>query len=147
MAQILINPEFVLIIISSFTIILLIIIAFCLIKKKKLACSNGSLEKLIKNDDHQKGEFAAPKSRSYYDQFLSKDEVDHFKVSIEWLDAKLKPKICQIPGKILTKTSSEKTGQTIHNMAKWRLANARSRDNNGPKCSFLKFNFFMVKKI
>ena len=82
MAQILINPEFVLIIISSFTIILLIIIAFCLIKKKKLACSNGSLEKLIKNDDHQKGEFAAPKSRSYYDQFLSKDEVDHFKVSI-----------------------------------------------------------------
>ena len=79
MAQILINPEFVLIIISSFTIILLIIIAFCLIKKKKLACSNGSLEKLIKNDDQKN--FAAPKSRSYYDQFLSKDEVDHFKVS------------------------------------------------------------------
>ena len=82
MAEILINPEFVLIIISSFTIILLIIIAFCLIKKKKFACSNGSLEKLIKNDD-QKGEFAAPKSRSYYDQFLSKDEVDHFKVSFK----------------------------------------------------------------
>ena len=96
MAQILINPEFVLIIISSFTIILLIIIAFCLIKKKKLACSNGSLEKLIKNDDHQKGEFAAPKSRSYYDQFLSKDEVDHFKVSIKWLDSNLVPKLLEI---------------------------------------------------
>ena len=93
MAQILINPEFVLIIISSFTIILLIIIAFCLIKKKKLACSNGSLEKLIKNDDHQKGEFAAPKSRSYYDQFLSKDEVDHFKVSIKWLERDLIPRL------------------------------------------------------
>jgi len=103
MAQILINPEFVLIIISSFTIILLIIIAFCLIKKKKLACSNGSLEKLIKNDDHQKGEFAAPKSRSYYDQFLSKDEVDHFKVSTKMTRCKIKTENLSNSGKIFNK--------------------------------------------
>ena len=69
--------ETVLLIVTVSILILLVLAAYYWFNRKLFKCGGTGL----KEKNVTRHTFTAPKSRSYYDQFLSKDEVEHFKVS------------------------------------------------------------------